>query len=90
MMISLNKWNERVFTHRLFRSIFTVLNSHIYLMILTANAVVCGGMLAVMKVACSTLTLNPGTSEEIGILLPKGSMITVFSEILNRIAEDGF
>ena len=54
------------------------------------NAVVCGGILAVINVACSTLTLNPALNEESLMRLPRGSKITVSGEILNRIAEEGF
>ena len=59
-------------------------------MICTVNAVVCGGILAVINDACSTLTLNPGLNEEIGIRLPKGSKMAVLGEILNRTAEEKF
>lgn len=59
-------------------------------MIRTVNAVVCGGMLAVIKDACSTLTLNPGLNEESEVRLPKKSKITVPGEILKRTAEVGF
>ena len=61
-----------------------------YLMICTVNAVVCGGMLAVINVACSTLTRKPGLNAESWVRLPKRSKMTVAEEILNRIAEDGF
>ena len=54
------------------------------------KAVVCGGILAVINVACSTLTLNPGLSEESEVRLPKMSKMSVSGEILNRIAEEGF
>ena len=54
-----------------------------------ANAVVWGGMLAVIKDACSTRTLIPGTSKESGILLPEELLITVSGDRLKRIAEAG-
>ena len=56
----------------------------------TEKAVVCGGMLAVIKDACSTLTLNPAVSEEREVRLPNRSKISVLGEILNRITEEGF
>lgn len=56
----------------------------------TVNAVVCGGMLAVINVACSTLTLNPGCNEEREVRLPKKSKMSVLGEMLNRTAEEGF
>lgn len=56
----------------------------------TVNAVVCGGILAVINDACSTLTLNPGSNEESVVLLPKKSIMAVSGEMLNRIAEAGF
>ena len=45
-----------------------------------------GGMLAVIKDACSTRTLIPGTSKESGILLPEELLITVSGDRLKRIA----
>ena len=62
----------------------------IYPVIRTVNAVVCGGILAVINDACSTLTRKPGLREESAIRLPKGSKISVSGEILKRIAEEGF
>ena len=55
----------------------------VYLMTRTVNAVVCGGILAVVNEACSTLTLNPGRNEESPIRLPKRSKMVVPEEILN-------
>lgn len=59
-------------------------------MIRMVKAVVCGGMLAVEKEACSTLTLNPCLREERLVLLPKKSRITVLGDTLKRIAEERF
>ena len=54
------------------------------------KAVVCGGMLAVINDACSTLTLSPDIREEREVRLPKKSKMTVLGETLNRTAEAGF
>lgn len=59
-------------------------------MVCIVNAVVCGGILIVIKVACSTLTLNPGLKEERVVRLPNKSKMVVLGAILNRIAEEGF
>lgn len=61
-----------------------------YLIICMVNAVVCGGMLAVMNDACSILTLKPGISEEREVLLPKTSKMTVLGETLYLTAKVGF
>ena len=61
----------------------------LYYIICTTNAVVCGGMLAVIKVACCICTRKPGTSLENGIVLPAGFKITVSGVMWNRITEEG-
>lgn len=68
---------------------FYILQNH-HRMIWTTNAVVCGGMLAVRKEACCTLTRRPGTSLEKLICRPIESKTTVFGETLNRIMVAGF
>ena len=49
----------------------------LFYIICITNAVVCGGMLAVMNVACCIRTRKPGTSLENGTVLPAGLKITV-------------
>lgn len=71
------------------RTIFLALRS-IYRMTRTSNAVVCGGMLAVINAAWRTLTRNPGTNPEKFIGLPKPFMICALSATLNRTTEDRF
>lgn len=61
-----------------------------YLITCTVKAVVCGGILAVMNDACSTLTLNPARSEDSVVRLPKKSKTVVLGVILNRTTEEGF
>lgn len=61
-----------------------------YRIICTTNAVVCGGILAVIKEACSTLTRSPGRSTDRLVRLPKKSRITVSGVIWNWMAEAGF
>ena len=61
-----------------------------FYIICITNAVVCGGMLAVMNVACCIRTRKPGTSLENGTVLPAGFKITVSGVIWNSITEEGF
>lgn len=58
-----------------------------YQMIRTVNAVVCGGMLLVMKLAWRTRTRSPGASSPKFICLPKKSNIPAFRGTLNLMAE---
>lgn len=54
-----------------------------------SKAVVCGGMLAVIKDAWRTRTRRPGVSPEKFIGLPSLSNINVFAGTLNLMMEEG-
>ena len=66
------------------------LRDFVYRIICTTNAVVCGGILAVIKGACSTRTRKPGRRADRLVRLPKTSRIAVSWLIWNWIAEAGF
>ena len=61
----------------------------IYPITRTENAVVCGGILIVMKLAWRTRTREPGLKQQRLIGLPKKSVILTLSARLKRIAEFG-
>lgn len=53
------------------------------------NAVVCGGMLAVMKAAWAILTRMPTASCSKPIWFPEASRMMVFGETVNWMMEEG-